>query len=123
MSARCRLLGTFCLLLSLAVACNRSSQSPLQNGTATDSSRAGDRAKGDRILAGQLRTVDPDRKTLIVAFGDDLYEFAYTNSTEVLGGGTANVRGLTGNTGNEITVHYRENPITSTKTAVRIELK
>ena len=122
MRARCRLLGTFCLLLSLAVACNRSSQSS-QNGTATEPSRAGDRAKGDRILAGQLRTVDPDRKTLIVAFGDDLYEFAYTNSTEVLGGGTANVRGLTGNTGNEITVHYRENPITSTKTAVRIELK
>ena len=75
------------------------------------------------MLAGQLRTIDPDRKTLIVAFRDDLYEFAYTNTTEVVGGGTANVRGLTGNTGNEITVHYRENPITSTKTAVRIELQ
>jgi len=75
------------------------------------------------VLAGQLRSVDPDRKTLIVAFGDDLYEFAYTDSTEVVGGGTANVRGLTGNTGNEVTVHYREHPITSTKTAVRIELQ
>jgi hypothetical protein len=118
-----RLLGTFCLLLPFAFACNRPSQSSSQDGTAIESSQSGDRAKGDRVLAGQLRTVDPDRKTLIVAFGDDLYEFAYTNSTEVLGGGTANVRGLTGNTGNEITVHYRENPITSTKTAVRIELK
>jgi len=123
MRARCRLLGTLCLLLPLAVACTRSSQFSSQNGTAAESSRAGDRAKGERVLAGQLRTVNPDSKTLIIAFGDDLYEFAYTNSTEVLGGGTANVRGLTGNTGTEITVHYRENPITSTKTAVRIELK
>jgi hypothetical protein len=57
-----------------------------------------------------------------VEFGDDLYEFAYTDSTEVVGGGPANVRGLSGNTGNEIRVHYRENLLTSTKTAVRIEL-
>ena len=123
MRARCRLLGTVCFLLPLAFACSRPGQSSAQNGTAIESSRAGDRAKGDHVLVGQLRTVDPDRKTLIVAFGDDLYEFAYTDSTEVLGGGSANVRGLTGNTGNEITVHYRETLLTSTKTAVRIELK
>ena len=123
MRARGWLVGTLCLFLPLAFACNRPDQSSSRNGTAIESSQAGDRAKGDRVLAGQLRTIDPDRKTLIVAFGDDLYEFAYTNSTEVVGGGTANVRGLTGNTGTEITVHYRENPITSTKTAVRIELQ
>jgi len=123
MRARCWLLGTLCLLLPLAFACTRSSQLSSQNGTTIETSRAGDRAKGDHVLAGQLRTVNPDRKTLIVAFGDDLYEFAYTDSTKVLGEGTANVRGLTGNTGNEITVHYRANPITSTKTAVSIELK
>jgi hypothetical protein len=123
MRARSWLLGTLCLLLPLAFACNRPSQSssPSQDGTAIESSR-GNRAKGDRVLAGHLRSVNPDRKTLIVEFGDDLYEFAYTDSTEVVGGGTANVRALTGNAGNEITVHYRENPITSTKTAVRIEL-
>lgn len=124
MRARGWLVGTICLLLPLAFACNRLEQSSSsQIGTASESSQSGDRAKGDRVLAGQLRTIDPDRKTLIVEFGDDLYEFAYTDSTEVVGGGTANVRGLTGNTGNEITVHYRENPITSTKTAVRIELQ
>lgn len=124
MRTRSWLFGTLCLLLPLAFACNRAGQSsPSRNGTAIETSQAGDRAKSDRVLAGQLRSVDPDRKTLIVAFGDDLYEFAYTDSTEVVGGGTANVRGLTGNTGNEVTVHYREHPITSTKTAVRIELQ
>jgi hypothetical protein len=117
MRARSWLLGTLCLLVLLAIACNR----PSQSSSHDESSQVS--ANGDRVLAGQLRTVDPDNKTLIVAFGDDLYEFAYTNSTEVVGGGTANVRGLTGNTGNEITVHYRENPITSTKTAVKIELR
>lgn len=123
MRARSWLLGTACLLVLLAIACNRPSQSTAsRNGTALESSQASDRANGGRVLAGQLRTVDPDNKTLIVAFGDDLYEFAYTDSTEVVGGGTANVRGLTGNTGTEITVYYRENPITSTKTAVKIEL-
>ncbi len=118
------LLGTFCLLLPLAVACNQPSRSsaPSRDGTAIESAQAGDDAKSALVLAGQLRSVNPDRETLIVAFGDDLYEFAYTDATEVVGG-TSNVRGLTGNTGNEITVHYRENPITGTKTAVRIELQ
>ena len=74
------------------------------------------------MLAGQLRTVNPERQTLFVAFGDDLYEFAYTDDTQVVGG-TTNVQGLTGNRGNEVTVHYRENPFTSTKTAVRIEIQ
>jgi len=121
MRARSWLLGTICLLVLLAIACNRPSQSSSRDGTAVESSQTS--ANGNRVLAGQLRTVDPDNKTLIVAFGDDLYEFAYTDSTEVVGAGTANVRGLTGNTGNEITVHYRENLITSTKTAVKIELR
>ena len=124
MRARSWLFGTACLLVLLAIACNRPSQSTSsRDGTALESSQASDRANGGRVLAGQLRTVDPDNKTLIVAFGDDLYEFAYTDSTEVVGGGTANVRGLTGNTGTEITVHYRENRITSTKTAVKLELR
>jgi hypothetical protein len=123
MSARSLLLlGSLCLLLPLTVACNRSSQSSRADGTELESPQAGDRSKSGLVLAGQLRSVDPDRETLIVAFGDDLYEFAYTDATEVVGG-TANVRGLTGNTGNQITVHYRENAFTSTKTAVRIELQ
>src|SRR5262245_16324717 len=123
MSARSLLLlGSLSLLLPLTVACNRLSQSSRADGTVAESPAAGDRAKGGLVLAGQLRSVDPDRETLIVAFRDDLYEFAYTDATEVVGG-TANVRGLTGNTGTEITVHYRENPFTSTKTAVRIELQ
>jgi hypothetical protein len=74
------------------------------------------------VLSGQLRSVDTDRRALIVAFADDLYEFSYTDATEVRGG-TEHVRGLTGNRGNQITVHYRKNPITSSKTAVRIELQ
>src|SRR5215510_13597996 len=120
MRARSWLLATLCLLVPLATACNQSSRSATssRDGTALESSPASDRAKSGLVLAGQLRSVDPDKETLIVAFGDDLYEFSYTDSTEVVGGGTANVRGLTGNTGNEITVQYRENPITSTKTAV-----
>jgi hypothetical protein len=93
-----------------------------RDGTALESPRSGDREKNSRVLAGQLRTVNPDRETLIVAFGDDLYEFAYNDETEVVGG-TATVQGLSGNRGNEVTVHYRQNPITSTKTALRIELQ
>jgi hypothetical protein len=119
MSAHRSVLATLCLL-PLTLACSGSSLSG--DGTAIESTRAGDRTNGSPVLAGQLRSVDPDRETLIVAFGDDLYQFAYTDATEVVGG-TANVRGLTGNTGNQITVHYRQNPITSTKTAVKIELQ
>lgn len=123
MSTNALRLWTLCLLLALAAACDRSDRSPVsRDGTTIESSRAGDQAKSSLVLAGQLRMVDPNRQTLIVAFGDDLYEFAYTDDTEVVGG-TTNVRGLTGNRGNDVTVHYRQNPITSTKTAVRIELQ
>jgi hypothetical protein len=118
------LLGTFCLLLPLVVACSQPSQSsaPSRDGTASESAQGGNNEKSALVLAGQLRSVNPDRQTMIVAFGDDLYEFAYTDATEVVGG-TSNVRGLTGNRGNEITVHYKEHTFTSTKTAVRIELQ
>jgi hypothetical protein len=123
MSTRASRLWALCLLLPLAAACDRSDRSKVsRDGTAIESSRAGDQGKSSLMLAGQLRMVDPNRQTLIVAFGDDLYEFAYTDDTEVVGG-TTNVQGLTGNRGNEVTVHYRQNPITSTKTAVRIELQ
>jgi len=123
MGTRVSRLWTLCLLLALAAACDRSTGSPVsRDGTALESSRAGDHGKSSLVMAGQLRMVDPNRQTLIVAFGDDLYEFAYTDDTEVVGG-TTNVQGLTGNRGNEITVHYRQSPITSTKTAVRVELQ
>jgi len=123
MRTRASRLWTLSLLLPLAAACGHSDRSAIsRDGTALESSRAGDQAKSSLVLAGQLRMVDPNRQTLIVAFGDDLYEFAYTDDTEVVGG-TTNVQGLTGNRGNEVTVHYRQNPITSTKTAVRVELQ
>ncbi|HVQ17115.1 MAG TPA: hypothetical protein VMS40_26105 [Vicinamibacterales bacterium] len=124
MSTRASRLWTLCLLLPLAAACGRADRSPAvaRDGTAIESPRSGDREKSSLVMAGQLRTVDPSRQTLIVAFGDDLYEFAYNDETEVVGG-TTSVQGLTGNRGNEVTVHYRQNPITSTKTAVRIELQ
>jgi hypothetical protein len=123
MSTRLSRLWTLCLLLPLAAACDRSDRSPVSgDGTALESPQSGDREKSSLVMAGQLRMVDPNRQTLIVAFGDDLYEFAYTDDTEVVGG-TTNVQGLTGNRGNEVTVHYRQSAITSTKTAVRIELQ
>ena len=125
MRTRASRLSTFCLLLPLALsaACART-ESPATSGDGTviESPRAGDRDKSSLVLAGQLRTVNPERRTLFVAFGDDLYEFAYTDDTQVVGG-TNNVQGLTGNRGNEVTVHSRENPFTSTKTAVRIEIQ
>lgn len=120
MGRRASLLGALALLLPLAAACDRPVVS--KAGTALESPVAGDQEKSSHVLAGQLRTVDPRRQTLIVAFGDDLYEFAYTDDTQIVGG-AANVQGLTGNRGNEVTVHYRVSPITSTKTAVRIELQ
>jgi hypothetical protein len=129
MRTRLSRLWTLCLVLPLVAACDRFERSPTlaRDGTALEAPRAGDRSKSSLILAGQLRTVDPSRQTLIVAFGDDLYEFAYTDDTEVVGGATnvraTNVQGLTGNRGNQVTVHYRQNPITSTKTAVKIELQ
>lgn len=123
MRTRASRLWTLCLLLPLAAACDRSDRSPIsRDGTTLESPQAGDREKGSHVMAGQLRTVDPNRRTLILAFGDDLYEFAYTDDTEVVGG-TTNLQGLTGNRGNEVTVHYRQSRITSTKTAVKIELQ
>ena len=124
MRMRSRVLATLWLLLPLVTACDRSSLSSRQidDGTARESSRSDDREKGSLVLSGQLRSIDPDSKVLIVAFADDLYEFAYTDATEVQGG-TEHLRGLTGSRGNQVTVHYRQNPITSTKTAVRIELQ
>ena len=123
MRTRASRLSSLCLLLPLAAASDRNESPAIsRDGTAAESPRAGDREKSSLVLAGQLRTVNPERHTLFVAFGDDLYEFAYTNDTQVVGG-TTNVHGLTGNRGNEVTVHYRENPFTSTKTAVRIEIQ
>ena len=125
MSTRASRLWAIGLLLPLAAAaCDRFGRSPSvsRDGTALESPRPEDRQKSSHVLAGQLRTVNPDRQTLIVAFGDDLYEFAYDDETEVVGS-TSSVQGLTGNRGNEVTVHYRQNPITSTKTAERIELQ
>ena len=122
MRARSSLLGALCLVLPLAFACSRSSEPLSRVGAVLESSESGNHAKGDRVLAGQLRSVYPDKRTLMVAFGDDLYEFTYNNATEIVGS-AANRQGLTGNTGNEITVHYREHTFTSTKTAVRIELQ
>jgi hypothetical protein len=122
MKTRSRLLATLGLLLPLVAACDWSNRSSRETeGTAIQSPRSnGD--ESSLVLSGQLRSVYPERKSLVVAFADDLYEFAYTDATEVRGG-RENEQGLTGNTGNQITVHYRQNPITSTKTAVRIELQ
>lgn len=124
MRTRIRLLATLWLLLPLVAACDWSSRlsGDTTKGTTTASARADDRVRSSLVFSGQLRSVDPDRKALIVAFEDDLYEFAYTDAT-VVNGAAEHVRGLTGNRGNEITVHYRQNPITLTKTAVRIELQ
>jgi hypothetical protein len=129
MRTRASRFSTLCLLLPLALvaACARNeSPATSRDGTVIESPRAGagDRDKSSLVLAGQLRTVNPERRTLFVAFGDDLYEFAYTDDTQVVGGTTkTNAHGLTGNWGNEVTIHYRENRFTSTKTAVRIEIQ
>ena len=120
MRARSGLLAILCLLLPFAFACGRSDEPLSGNGVVLES-REGDHAKGDRILAGQLRSVYPDKQTLVMAFGDDLYEFTYNDATEIVG--SSNQQGLTGNTGTEITVHYKEHRFTSTKTAVRIDLQ
>ena len=125
MRTRASRLSSLCLLLPLAAACDRNESPAIsRDGTVAESPRAGDREKSSLVLAGQLRTVNPERRTLFVAFGDDLYEFAYTDDTQVVGGTTkTNAQGLTGNRGNEVTIHYRENRFTSTKTAVRIEIQ
>ena len=127
MRTRASRFSTLCLLLplALAAACARTeSPATSRDGTVIESPRAGDWDKSSLVLAGQLRTVNPERRTLFVAFGDDLYEFAYTDDTQVVGGTTkTNAQGLTGNRGNEVTIHYRENRFTSTKTAVRIEIQ
>jgi len=122
MRGRNCIVATVCLLLPLMAACSQSSRTSLPSGSTAQSGHTADGQKNSQMLTGQLRSVDPNRKTLIMAFDDDLYEFAYTDATQIVGG-ASNVRAITGNTGNQITVHYRQNPITSTKTAVRIELQ
>jgi len=127
MRTRASRFSALCLLLplALAAACARNESPAIsRDGTVIESPRAGDRDKSSLVLAGQLRTVNPERRTLFVAFGDDLYEFAYTDDTQVVGGTTkTNAQGLTGKRGNEVTIHYRENRFTSTKTAVTIEIQ
>ena len=85
MRTRNRFLASLWLLPLLVAACDRPSRSsaPSSDGTALESPRSDDRDKSSLVFSGQLRSVDPDRMALIVAFADDLYEFAYTDATEV----------------------------------------
>jgi len=110
-------LSALVLTLTLVFGCGRDRlAAPRHDGT-VESPQASDRS----AMTGQLRSVNPDKQAVIISVGDELYEFNYSDHTEVIGG-TSNIQGLTGSTGNPITVHYRENPITSTKTVVRFEL-
>src|SRR6185503_18963102 len=67
MRRRASLLWTLCLLLPLVAACDRNES---RDGTALESPRAGDQQKSSLVLVCYIDTVDTERQTLIVAFGD-----------------------------------------------------
>jgi len=71
-----------------------------------------------RMLIGELRSVDPDRGTLLVGTSDGTFEVVYTEATEVVGG-ASNVQGLAPQTGSRVTVYYRTTA--DGRIAVRIE--
>lgn len=125
MATRNWLIGAICVL-PLVLGCDRSSrvdETPADEGTVLESREGeADEREDGLVMAGQLRSIDPDKRTMIVAFGDDLYEFRYDDETEIAGAASS-VQGLAGKSGTEVTVHYRENAITSTKTAEKIELQ
>ena len=119
------LLTVACVVCLVMLGCGRSEQptAGAQEQTDIQSEQAAettDREPGVQSIVGQLRTVDLDNRLFTVVTNSELYLFDFSDATEVVG--TPNVRGLTGNTGNRVTVLYRPHPITSAKTAVRIEV-
>jgi hypothetical protein len=122
-------IGVLCVLLSLVVACGPSNESesvisPQEQADRTfESAPALDPdADAERILRGELRSVDIDEERLMVASGDELYTFEYSDETTVIGGDSAgSVQGLAGSPGTPVTVRYDENALTGTRTAVSIE--
>jgi hypothetical protein len=112
------------LLVPLAAACDRTEPAPTaqHDEGALQSSPPVDTDAGLLVMSGQLRSVDAEQQTLTVSVGNETRQFAYTDTTEIAGG-ASNVRGLAGSAGDTITVHFREDPLTTTRTAVRIELE
>jgi hypothetical protein len=73
----------------------------------------------EQSISGQLRAVDVAAKTVTISDSQGIDQtFAFSDSTEIVG--TAGAQGLTGQQGNQITVHYGERD--GSKMAVRIEV-
>jgi len=121
------LLTAACVACVVMLGCGRSEQPTAGAQEQTDgqaeqaAAETSDREPRVQSIVGALRTVDLDNRLFTVVTNSELYLFEFPDATEVVG--TPNVRGLTGNTGDRVTVLYRPHPITSTKTAVRIEVQ
>jgi len=72
-------------------------------------------------ISGKLKSVDSDAKkvTITTAAGDDM-EFTYNDQTTI-SGAEGTVEGLSGKSGADVTVSYKEDM--GVKTATRIEVK
>jgi hypothetical protein len=116
------LLAACCVSFPLLLGCSRNDTStpaaPADAQSGPVSQPADD--EGLQSLVGDLQSVDPDTRSFTVVSGDELAVFEFTDDTQVVG--APNVRGLTGDTGDRVTVRYRTHPVTSTKTAVRIDM-
>jgi len=122
-------LGALGVLLSTVLACGPSTESESVLGQQEQASRAPSSfesepdAAGERSLRGELRSVDVDAKHLMVASGNELLTFEYSDDTTVVGGDSGGVQGLAGHEGTRVTVRYDENAVTGTRTAVVIEIE
>lgn len=124
MKPAARLLAALCVVFPLALGCSRSDTSTTAARDADIESGRASQASDDeglRSLAGELRSVHLDTQSFTILAGDELALFEFSDDTQVVG--APSVQGLAANPGSRVTVHYRTHPITSTKTAVRIEME
>jgi hypothetical protein len=80
-----------------------------------------ERAKTPEPVSGELVSIAPDSKTLVVkTTGDKDMTFTYTDQTEIVGADKG-VSGLATMTGSPVTVHYAVHG--TSNVAVKIEVK
>jgi hypothetical protein len=96
-------------------------QAPAPAGAEMRADRA-DKANKGETARGELVKIDSEAKKLTIKGADGTEtSFAYTDATEVGGGGRDGVAGLATKSGSKVVVHYTTEA--GTKTATKIEVQ